>query len=374
MSAYSKNVCNTSYPKRGGGEKVMKRLFVVMMAVLFVASYSSAVMAFHDAGVAYCGGCHTMHNSQEGALIDSASATGNSYLLKKGTPSDTCLSCHAGYGQLTTDGLSLGPGGDFYWMKTDVSYVGHSGSTTTVLARKHGHNLNAPGNALSEDTTLTTAPGGTYDATYMGCNSCHDPHGNANFRLLYGIGETAANYPGGYDFTDGAPVAIGGSRKTKLADSGAEKYAQHVGYQSGMSGWCANCHPNFHSGMTSNLVHPTGQNLGTDIANNYNAYVTTGTLTGDVSASYLGLVPFEDAANTTTTSTAGPTATSKVMCLTCHRAHASPYPDAGRWDFAQTELSESHPAGEPYLAEWDGGNPLDLTHQRSLCNKCHIQD
>ncbi|MBI4830566.1 MAG: hypothetical protein HY801_03225 [Candidatus Lindowbacteria bacterium] len=352
----------------------MKRLFVVMMAVLFVAGYSSAVMAFHDAGVAYCGGCHTMHNSQGGVLMDPNSPTGNPYLMRDATPSDTCLRCHASYGQATTDGLSLGPGGDFYWAKTDVSYVGHSGSTTTINAREHGHNIDAPGNGLVTDSVLTTGPGGTYNSTYLGCNSCHDPHGNVSFRLLYGIeSDTAANYPGGYAFTEAAPVGTGNSRRTKLTEAGAEKHAQHTAYVSGMSDWCANCHANFHSGMTSNIVHPTDQDLGSDIAGNYNAYVTTEVLTGDVSTSYLGLVPFEDAANTTT-STTGPTAASKVMCLTCHRAHASPYPDAGRWDFAQTELSESHPAGEPYLAEWDGGDPLDLTHQRSLCNKCHIQD
>ncbi|GAB4341906.1 MAG: cytochrome c [Candidatus Abyssubacteria bacterium] len=317
-----------------------------------------------------------MHNSQGGVAVDPDSATGNPFLLKDATPSDTCLSCHANYGQLSADGQTRGPGGDFFWMTQDVSWVAH-GRTYTVAAREHGHNVVAPGYGLVEDDVLTQAPGGTYDASYLGCNSCHDPHGNVNFRLLYGVGETAANYPGNFSFSEAAPVATGNSRVTTIGSSGEEIHSQHTAYVSGMSDWCANCHSGMHSGMTSSLVHPTDENIGSKLAGNYNAYVTTGNMTGSQGTAYLPLVPFEDV-GATTTSTAGPTATSKVMCLTCHRAHASPYPDAGRWDFAATFLEESHSAlgvgaTEPYLAYYDA-NPLDMTNQRSLCNKCHAQD
>jgi hypothetical protein len=352
----------------------MKKAIVLMMALLFVVSYSSAVMAFHDAGVAECAGCHTMHNSQDGALVDPDSPTGNAYLLKDATPSDTCLSCHAGYGQLG-DGTGRGPGGDFYWTTVDVSWVAH-GSTNTVEGREHGHNMDAPGHGLVEDDVLTSAPGGTFDATYLGCNSCHDPHGNTNFRLLYGVGDTEANYPGaGYTFSEPAPIAEGNSRKTNTGDSGEELIGQHTAYISGMSDWCANCHSGMHSDMTSSYVHPAGEDLGSDISGNYNAYVTSNNTTGGAYATaYLPLVPFEDSANTTS-STTGTTGTSQVMCLTCHRAHASPFPDAGRWDFGETFLADSHPdqASEPYIATYDGA-PLDLVVQRSLCNKCHVQD
>jgi hypothetical protein len=357
--------------KAKGGE-TMKKAFVLMAALLIAVAYAPAVMAFHDGGVAYCQGCHTMHNSQGGALVDPDSPTGNAFLLKDSTPSDTCLNCHADYGQLSVDGQTLGPGGDFYWTTVDVSWTAHS-HNYLVEGREHGHNLDAPGHGLSTDSVLTASPGGTYNASYMGCNSCHDPHGeDGNARLLYGIGATAANYVGGYNFTEAAPALVGNSRLTGLTDAGAEKLAQHTAYLSGMSDWCANCHANMHSGMTTNLVHPVDQGLGTTLSNNYNAYVTTGDMTGGQATAYLPLVPFEDAANTAT-STTGTTSASRVMCLTCHRAHASPYPDAGRWDFATTELTDSHPAGEPYLAQYAGA-PLDLTVQRSLCNKCHAKD
>jgi len=349
----------------------MKKALVLAVALLFVAGYSTGVMAFHDAGVARCSGCHTMHNSQDGALVDADSPTGNSYLLKDSTPSDTCLSCHAGYGQ-AGDGTGRGPGGDFYWTTVDVTWTSHG--TKTVYGREHGHNIDAPGHSMVVDDVLTTAPGGTFDADFLGCNSCHDPHGNTNFRLLYGAGDTEANYPGGYTFTEPAPIAEGNSRTTYAGASGEEYNGNHTAYISGMSDWCANCHSGMHAGMTSNLVHPI-EAIGSDISVNYNAYVTTGNVTGGAYATaYLPLVPFEDAANTTA-STTGTTAASRVMCLTCHRAHASPFQDAGRWDFGATLLEESHPdeLSEPYMATYDG-DPLNLADQRSLCNKCHVQD
>jgi len=356
--------------KRRGGE-TMKKSLILLVAFLFAAGISTTVVAFHDAGVAHCDGCHTMHNSQDGLLVDADSPTGNPYLLVDATPSDVCLRCHAGYGQFTADGQSRGPGGDFYWITQDTTWSAH-GHDYTVYGREHGHNMDSPGYGMVPDSVLTAAPGGTYNADYLGCNSCHDPHGNLHFRLLYGVGETANNYPGGYTFTEAEPVAEGNSRRTNIGDSGEELIGQHTAYISGMSEWCANCHSGLHSDMTTNFVHPTGDTIGSSLSNNYNAYVTSLDLTGTSATAYLPIVPFEDAANTVS-STTGTTASSQVMCLTCHRSHASPYPDAGRFDFSQTFLSESHPAGEPYLDYYDG-NPLDLTTQRSLCNKCHIKD
>jgi hypothetical protein len=349
----------------------MKKVCFFGVVILFLAGYAVPVIAFHDGGVARCNGCHTMHNSQDGALVDPDSPTGNPYLLIDATPTDVCLSCHASFGQFSSDGQTRGPGGDFYWLTQDVTWVTDS-VTYWSYGREHGHNIVSPGYGLVEDGVLTTAPGGTFMSAYMGCNSCHDPHGNPNFRMLYTTGESPANYPGGYPFTEPAPVADGNSVRTRIGEAGEEITGQHTAYTSGMSDWCANCHAGMHSDLTTNFVHPVGDTVGSTISSNYNAYVTTGDLTGSFSTAYMPLAPFEDAANTTT-STTGTVASSRVMCLSCHRAHASPYSDAGRWDFNQTLLGNSHPAGEPYMDHYDG-NPLDLAIQRSLCNKCHLED
>ena len=103
--------------------------------------------------------------------------------------------------------------------------------------------------------------------------------------------------------------------------------------------WCATCHPGMHS--SGNYVHPIDQSLGSDVANNYNAYVKSGDLTGSASNSFTSLVPFAENTGDITTLQAhaqnnnsylnGPGSSDKVMCLTCHRAHASGFTEALRF-------------------------------------------
>jgi hypothetical protein len=83
------------------------------------------------------------------------------------------------------------------------------------------------------------------------------------------------------------------------------------------------------------------------------------------------------------------------MCLTCHRAHASAFENALRWDPGTEFIAESwfnDPAtgvdltvAAPYykqgvaidVADPGTGNPFTDgygEYQRSLCNKCHVQD
>ncbi len=78
----------------------------------------------------------------------------------------------------------------------------------------------------------------------------------------------------------------------------------------------------------------------------------------------------------------GPTSADHVMCLTCHRSHASAFPDIGRWDFTVEFIAESHPMDTTLYT----ATPEDIANkyynyaagfdpdQRSLCNKCHYKD
>jgi hypothetical protein len=340
-------------------------------------------MAFHDVGVAECAGCHTMHNSQDGALVDAAHPAGNAYLLNNGNSSDTCLRCHAAYGQFA-GGTGHGGGGDFYWLTKTYTWTAH-GHAYSSEGDSHGHNIISPAYGLAQDVTLSAAPGGIFLSQHLTCTSCHDPHGNQNFRILYGNVGPGPKYDGTrFSFTSDAPLALGGSRRT-VSGSGMETNEAHTIYKSGYSEWCANCHTTMHSDNTLNIVHPTGEDLGSTVAATYNAYVSSDNTSGGSQATaYMGLVPYEDvgvdlAAVDSTNYEWGPVASDRVMCATCHRAHASPFQDATRWDMTETFLADSHPQatdGNATAADLANMyyNYTFVTNQRSLCNKCHVKD
>jgi len=146
-------------------------------------------------------------------------------------------------------------------------------------------------------------------------------------------------------------------------------------------------------------MHPADHNLGSPIAINYNSYRATGDTNGTSVDAFLELVPFAqstDPVREDRQSTAGPVSSDEVMCLSCHRAHASPFMDIGRWDFTVEFIYDSHPNGIEAGDDADGSTLDDRKHsyygrtftaagtaatptsfpedQRSLCNKCHGKD
>jgi len=403
----------------------MKKVLVFLLVGIF--GMAGSALAFHDGGVASCEGCHTMHNSNGNAEM-TMNATGigiaNAYLLQGADASSTCLNCH-GSGttihsyHVATEGAvnsgdvpaQFGPGGDFSWI-TASSGNGQNLGHNVVAANYNG--------GLLADTTLTTAPGGTYDANDLGCSSCHDPHGK--YRILddgtvatsgapivesgsYGAIPAAGEAVGVYRLLGGAaytpestgyafgtsdpPVAVAPSTyNTSTVAGGAT-----VAYGSNMSEWCANCHALMHNdSYPTNLRHPAGNAaaLPADIVANYNSYVKSGDMTG---GTYLALVPFENglsssAADRTTlaglaTTPALAATTDNVMCLSCHRAHASGFDSMLRWNQDYefiTQNSAYHLVaglGTPAqaLAAYYNTPPTDwAVAQRSLCNKCHAKD
>ena len=348
----------------------MKKILALAIAFVFVAA---PALAFHDGGVADCQGCHTMHNSQDGALVDPDSPNGNPWLLVDESPSDVCLGCHATRlgAVFAVDPLNPATergGGNFIFLLEDNLNDGHGGASDPITGDAAGHNLVAPGHGLAADATLTTSPGGSFPASVLGCTSCHDPHGTDDFRLLYGAGRVVQD--GVATFTNAAPVATGLS----LFGAG-ESATNHTAYESGMSAWCGNCHGNFHNNNTQ-LVHPAGQTIGGTIATFYGLYNGTASLdpvtgigNGDPATSYLPQVAFEQV-GLTRTFTGAPTASAQVSCISCHRAHATSAVDAGRWDFQVPLLAEDGVESGSYAIP----DPYADDDQRSLCNKCHGKD
>ncbi|MGE4579882.1 MAG: cytochrome C [Desulfuromonadales bacterium] len=389
----------------------MKKFFVICSAILFTFAMSGLALAFHDGGVAHCDGCHSMHGG-----------AANGPALQKGSDaSSTCLNCHNGaarYHVSSADGSNSNEGGDFHWVKDNSYAYVQRDRLITVDYSNMGHNVIAADFGITADANLTAAPGGSYLAANLSCTSCHDPHGQAQGGTIGGAapisvsgsygavpaaGTIAGNYRILYDsnkvgFSEDAPIARANSY------DGAS-----VQYGSGMSGWCANCHGAFYSQSSSNGMHPTDVSVPTV----YNSYVATGNYTGTVATAYDPLVPFERGVTTASADLPDPTdaltagvgvdGSSQVMCLSCHRAHASAFPNALRWDMTEAFIAEgwtsmdgitsggaaavlpTAAAKEYYkhgvevdVAVFDSaGTPFTNGYghyQRSLCNKCHVQD
>jgi len=334
-----------------------------------------------------------MHNSENGAPVDPNHVNGNEYLLKYGTPSETCLSCHAtGLGRVWQAPTNANPfpyekgGGNFGYLTDQTNNYNDASSTAPLTSSYCAHNVIAPsytGGVAVADPVNMVAPGGTYPASEMSCTSCHDPHGGStlvggvqvdNFRILYGVNHVEA---GSYNFSNPAPTATGIS----LSDSSgglpvAESPTNHTAYKGGMSAWCSNCHTAMHNPgaqTPAKFFHPSGVGMGSTIANNYSTYNGTGQASNPTpSHSYVPQVAFEDA-SMTTTSDAPPTTTSQVSCISCHRAHGTSAPNIGRWDFNVSSWSKEGQYGGTFKLP----NPYAATAgttQRSLCNKCHIKD
>ncbi len=467
--------------------KWMKLATVLATALAFGRAY-----AFHDGGVAYCDGCHSMHNStgaksmsggrnttlagwNAAGKASTAQFQGNAYLLQGSDNSSTCLNCHAAtdtapssYHVMTFPAPAAGtapigrtPGGDFGWLALTfpaTPYYGRNGSSSPGLGERHGHNIVAQDYGLVADTKLLTAPGGNYPAAKLSCASCHDPHSRARvvdsngtiansalgqkvlpigtsgsygavatadeavgvYRLLAPSNYSQMSVPGVTAFNADPPVAVAPAtynRTEGVTDT-------RVAYGKGMSEWCANCHRAIHNNATnaanSALIHPAGNgalltaaanNLagdagGSTIAAIYNAYKKSGDLTGTDSTSYTSLVPYEEgtgviatlashAVNDGSVTTGPKSGSENVMCLSCHRAHASGFDSMSRWAnksefltiagaYPGTDATDAEAKGGQYnfgmsqaqyaAALYDRPAGNFAYAQRSLCNKCHAKD
>lgn len=364
---------------------------------------TATVKKFHTGGANECEGCHA----------------GKGPALKASDASSTCLLCHeapqrtiksSGY-YVATNSMDLRtgippsqltPGGDFGWLKKNFFWKSSKDSGSSP-GERHGHSIIALDFGYMANTRLSTAPHGNYPSSALSCISCHDPHGkiakksgdDGQYRLLGGKGYTTSSTPGIF-FTVDAPVAVSPrdyNRSESMTDT-------RVAYGSGMSEWCGNCHGD--SGCAG-LIHPSGKcaNCGTEAVANYNAYVKSGDINGSAEAAFTSLVPFEEGtddrnvlgqhAQSNGSYNRGLEYGSNVMCLTCHRAHASGWNSMARWNMDSTyivyngkypgtdngspaQYAQGRTAAETRRALYDRPPGLFATAQRGLCNKCHPKD
>jgi predicted CXXCH cytochrome family protein len=323
-----------------------------------------------------CAGCHRIHTGQ------------NEYLLKEaGTVEDFCYSCHGNGGPgsdlAVQEGTYYGSGsaglraGGFDTARIDTTDPNNAIPAPTPVGYAVSIGvLPAPATVNSRHTleTATTLWGngpvgtvGAGPAFTLECTTCHDPHGNGNYRILrtvptgsggagfaipdtYGSTYDTANYfnmnygalPAKYAGTDPPPAGA-----SILVDS---------------SRWCAQCHTRYlaRGGRT---VPPAADASRADSGDDIFTYRHT-------SAGWSVSVP-------TPPPGGGPAATPSVSyvnraCITCHASHGS-----------NSSMPGNVTEGTDYsgTVEWPDGtltNPTDPERasmlkmdNRGMCKKCH---
>lgn len=310
-----------------------------------------------------CSNCHTMHNSQNGAhmqyLASGETDTNPKGLLLRGT----CFGCH---GQGTAQNIIT---------NGNIPQVRHT--NTTDLAGGHfryldtddnrGHNVIDTGN--QEGTAAMFPPPGDQHSTGItatnftcsGAKGCHGDRSVADkFLSIKGAHHTddavlkfgSINLSGqggstglSYRFLKGVK---GGEDTDWQATSGTTDHNEYFGDTTmsassatvpagnTISGLCAECHGNYHGTTASEAGsaspwyrHPTDTSLpATGEYATYTSYSFTAPVARTQSWSGWG-------SGGSASGTVGPSGNTDdiVMCLSCHRAHASPYFKMMRWDY-----------------------------------------
>ena len=338
-------------------------LLTILVTINFIVFFYKSAMTSVKGE---CSNCHTMHASQNGnlttpfpALIKQAMSTGAG-----------CLACHS-----STDAATLYKLGDstfpIIYNTVPYSNATAAGNFYDVTQNDtYGHNVYG---IVRPDSLIGLTPPGfksisgwgptdwNSQLTCAGTYGCHgirkneapynngtDPWG-ASFAAIRGL-HHATDRPYRMLYGD-INYPIKGKEHPEYEHPQSTIPGQNVYYGSGsttatdrqtISYFCATCHGKFHdrgynnatnSGIGSSspwLRHPTDIYLNGTWSGFYTDYgLSNNTYNKETPVAFYDLTLY----NATTPITTFSNSTAIVMCLSCHRAHASPYPDILRFDY-----------------------------------------
>lgn len=318
---------------------------ILLLCSIVVCCFSSSLTA---AVGGLCSNCHTMHNSEGGNIV-AKDLEGNPVAdAYRSLLISSCLGCHTNQTDSTildqphgktpiVNNLVLPSnmlaGGNFYYVQQDSS---------------GGHNV-IPGIL---DPVLTGPPGGTFPAggqyagqlRCSGTRGCHGFNGGHAETPVDDETEALGKAHHSTGILNGS--AVGGSYRFLYGITGVEdsdwehdntnsshneyKGSTNPSDQNSISYFCSECHGNFHDVGTSSpwIRHPADEVLPT-IPAEYAQYTE-----------YSMIAPIARPDPTNVSFTNGVTPGQDiVMCLSCHRAHGSPYYKGLRWDYKNSNLS-----------------------------------
>jgi predicted CXXCH cytochrome family protein len=325
------------------------------------AGANGTTFSVAGAGASRCAGCHRAHT---------AKAT---YLLKEAQPA-LCFSCHkAGAMGSSTDvanGRDADTGEALRGGGFDFALIGSGAATKTLgapdpVTGRVAHSATIPVLAAGTATTSKHQIDGVTSGTMWGngaisasiadsgkaavtleCGSCHDPHGNGNYRILKPV-----------------PNDSGATASVVIPDAVAKKYTtadywkvtdpnvptQNVststtpdmtdGYIANASQWCSQCHTRYLAGSGSYKTPLTNATTGVVDANFTYRHRSDSTTKGGVE---------------------------RPNCIQCHVSHGS---NASMSGYSAGVTAPGGAAAQPAGAPAD--SRLLRVDNRGTCVMCH---
>lgn len=357
---------------------------VVMLVLARVFSVGVTLARTNDMKQ-LCVNCHTMHNSQGGVA---PVVSGVSNVRRGALLNSTCYGCHTTdlispsnvadgrpfvldtsspvYGLTGTEaGHTTLAGGDFSWVANGGDLKGHnvSGIVTTQASRFPPGG--SPLNVFDTARPLTCA----------GINGCHGDLSRTDEIVAMSQTHHAAELT-----IDGLTVAQSFRFLNGIVGYEDPKYELNVGNTPDLSHnqykgaarvaessidtttisySCARCHGDFHSGSGDSGVladsvtpfvdpwirHPVDYDMG-GLGGEYLGYGPGGTYNF---ATPLGSITPSAPIGAVTLNVAAGNAI--VVCVSCHRAHGSPYDYSLRWDYKNWPTSGYNGCGDCHTAK-----------------------
>lgn len=303
-----------------------------LLSGLVVLAMGGALRAgnWHFGANLHCGDCHVEHGIVGGNPIPGGPY---STLLKKGTVNGLCLNCHDGSDPSAPDVLA--PVTMYNQTLSLESAGGHV--ITPGVVNPAGHTL---------EVAVATPLSSTGRTMSMTCASCHDYHGNTNYRNLRydpaGTGDSISIELGS-DVFQGVPP----SDPPSSATSPAAYERGNIGYKTGWSRWCASCHdqvatnspapsPAHSSGHPSEVAFGVAGNGGHADVSHWLAGIGEGFFgNSQVPGEGVARLPFLQPQATEFVNSRTVSTTNKVSCISCHSSHGSANAKAMRWPYVE---------------------------------------
>jgi hypothetical protein len=330
-----------------------------------------------------CVNCHTMHNSQNSAPMSTYGASGQPWTGTGPYPAlvrGDCLGCHGTGTSSNVDPVTGAPQ-VFHTNATDLA----GGNFAYILGTKGSGASNSKGHNvvdLGEIEDVLSGPPGAFNGfghdeavtnlnlTCAGENGCHGKRapfsGNSNllglrgahhkdvegkcdvadkdynsYRFLWGVKglENNGTYKWQNHDADNHNEYFGATTPPLYSTSNCSTVCHGTegvrAPQNTISGFCATCHGNFHTLSGGGFGSDAG--IGDDNMSPFQRHPTDVVLpsSGEYAAytSYSVEAPVARSSVPDSISNTVTPGSDVVMCLSCHKAHATDYPDMLRWDY-----------------------------------------